>query len=71
MRPRLTPGRDMQFLTFEDDTGHLETVFFPEVHDRFRHLLEDGKPYLLRGKVTSEHGALTLEVDDLCPLSHL
>ncbi len=53
----------MEFLTFEDDTGLLETTFFPQAYDRFCHLLDHGRPYLLHGLVEQNWGAATLTVD--------
>ena len=55
-------GDPMKFLTFEDETGIVETVFFPKVYERFCHILEYGRPYILTGQVESEWGALTLTV---------
>jgi DNA polymerase-3 subunit alpha/error-prone DNA polymerase len=40
----------MEFRTFEDETGLIETVFFPEAYRRFCHLTNDG-PCLLGGRV--------------------
>lgn len=61
-------GDPMEFLTFEDDTGVLETTFFPKAYDRFCHLLDRGKPYLLDGRVEQNWGAATLTVDRVRPL---
>lgn len=55
-------GDPMQFLTFEDDTGIVETTFFPRTYDRFCHLLDRGRPYLLWGEVEQNWGAATLTV---------
>ena len=55
-------GDPMKFLTFEDDTGLVETVFFPETYARFSHILNNGYPYLLSGIVENEWGAATLTV---------
>ena len=44
-------GDPMEFLTFEDDTGLVETTFFPDTYQRFCHLLDWGRPYLLSGLV--------------------
>jgi len=55
-------GEPMEFRTFEDETGLLETVFFPEAYRRFCHLTDDG-PCLLGGRVEEEFGAVTLTVD--------
>lgn len=59
-------GEVMKFLTFEDDTGLVETVFFPKIYARFSHILNKGYPYLLTGKVESEWGAVTLTVVKVC-----
>jgi len=61
-------GDPMEFLTFEDDTGIVETTFFPEAYDRFCHLLDRGLPYLLGGKVEQNWGAATLTVSMVRPL---
>ena len=56
-------GDPMKFLTFEDETGIVETVFFPKPYARFCHMLDYGRPYLLSGVVANDWGALTLTVD--------
>jgi DNA polymerase-3 subunit alpha/error-prone DNA polymerase len=56
-------GDPMKFLTFEDETGVVETVFFPKPYALFCHMLDYGKPYLLYGKLESNWGALTLTVE--------
>ncbi|MBT8341546.1 MAG: DNA polymerase III subunit alpha [Desulfatitalea sp.] len=55
----------MAFLTFEDDTGIVETTFFPKAYDRFCHLIDRGRPYLLTGRVEQNWGAATLTVDQV------
>ena len=55
-------GDPMKFLTFEDETGIVETVFFPKTYAKFCHMIEYGRPYILTGKVGSEWGAVTLSV---------
>ena len=57
-------GEPMEFRTFEDETGLIETVFFPEAYRRFCHLTNDG-PCLLGGRVEEEFGAVTLTVDSV------
>ncbi|WDP90294.1 MAG: DNA polymerase III subunit alpha [Desulfobacter sp.] len=59
---RTKQGDPMKFLTFEDETGIVETVFFPKPYARFCHILDYGKPFLLTGKVESDWGAVTLTV---------
>ena len=61
-------GEPMEFLTFEDETGLLETTFFPEAYRRFCHLLDRERPYLLSGKVEEDWGAVTLTVDSASPI---
>ncbi|MBM4321727.1 MAG: hypothetical protein FJ125_17770, partial [Deltaproteobacteria bacterium] len=58
-------GQPMEFLTFEDETGLVETTFFPEAYRRFCDRLDWGRPYLLSGRVEEEHGATTLTVDQV------
>lgn len=55
-------GEVMEFLTFEDETALVETVFFPEVYRRYATRLSTGKAYLLWGLVEEEFGATTLTV---------
>ncbi len=61
-------GDPMKFLTFEDETGIVETVFFPKPYALFCHMLSYGKPYLIRGKVDSNWGAVTLIVEHTAPI---
>jgi error-prone DNA polymerase len=62
-------GDPMEFLTFEDETGIVETTFFPKAYDRFCHLIDRGRPYLLGGIVEQNWGAVTLTVSHVQPLS--
>ncbi len=55
-------GEAMEFLTFEDETGIVETVFFPKTYRRYAHLLASGRPYILVGTVEQDFGAVTLSV---------
>jgi DNA polymerase-3 subunit alpha/error-prone DNA polymerase len=61
-------GEPMEFLSFEDETGIVETTFFPMVYDQFCHMIDWGRPYLLSGKVEENWGAFTLTVDMVLPL---
>ena len=61
-------GDPMKFLTFEDDTGIVETVFFPKSYARFCHMLDYGRPYLITGKVDSNWGAITVVVSHTQPI---
>jgi len=61
-------GEVMEFLTFEDETGQVETTFFPEVYRNNAHILRSGRGYLLTGMVETDFGALTLTVDKVRPI---
>ena len=56
-------GDPMEFLTFEDETGIVETTFFPQAYRRFCHMIDRNRPYLLTGKVEADWGATTLTVN--------
>jgi DNA polymerase-3 subunit alpha/error-prone DNA polymerase len=56
-------GDPMEFLTFEDETGIVETTFFPHAYRRFCHTIDRNRPYLLSGMVEANWGAVTLTVD--------
>ena len=56
-------GDPMKFVSFEDDTGIVETTLFPRTYHRFCHILDYGRPFLLSGKVEENWGASTLTVD--------
>ena len=59
---RTRHGEPMEFLTFEDETGLVETTFFPAAYGRFCHLVDWNRPYRLAGEVEEDLGALTLTV---------
>jgi DNA polymerase-3 subunit alpha/error-prone DNA polymerase len=58
-------GEPMEFLTFEDDTGLIETTFFPKAHRRFCSILNGNRPFILYGKVEEDFGAVTMTVNRL------
>jgi DNA polymerase-3 subunit alpha/error-prone DNA polymerase len=64
-------GDPMKFLTFEDETGTVETVFFPKPYALFCHMLDYGRPYLVYGKPDSNWGAVTLVVEKTRPVPSL
>ena len=49
-------GEPMEFLTFEDETGLVETTFFPQAYRRFCHLLDPERPFVLSGTVEQDWG---------------
>jgi DNA polymerase III alpha subunit len=55
----------MEFATFDDGHGLIETVLFPDVYRERGHVLFDQGPFILRGKVEQEFGAVTLTVTHL------
>jgi DNA polymerase III alpha subunit len=55
----------MEFATFDDGNGLIETVLFPEVYRERGHVLFDPGPFIFRGKVEQEFGAVTLTVTHL------
>jgi DNA-directed DNA polymerase III PolC len=64
-------GDTMEFLTFEDETGIVETTFFPRTYERFCHMVDRNRPYVLEGTVDVDWGAATLTVDHVEALSPL
>ncbi len=52
----------MEFATFDDGYGLIETVLFPDVYRERGHVLFDQGPFLFRGKVEEEFGAVTVTV---------
>jgi DNA polymerase-3 subunit alpha/error-prone DNA polymerase len=58
-----TVGDAMEFVTFEDETGVFETVFFPDVYRKYSIYLSWQAAFLVRGKVTREFGVGVVEVE--------
>jgi DNA polymerase III alpha subunit len=56
-------GEPMKFVSFEDTTGLYETVFFPKVYHQFCHMLNEMRPYILKGKVEEDFGSITMTVN--------
>jgi error-prone DNA polymerase len=61
-------GRPMQFITFEDTTALYEAVLFPDAYQRYCHILTSSRPYILKGKVEEDRGAITLTITRLEPI---
>jgi error-prone DNA polymerase len=55
----------MEFVTFDDGTGLIETVIFPDVYQKVVSLLFGTGPYVMRGRVEESYGAVTLTVTAL------
>jgi len=58
-------GLTMSFLSLEDETALYETVIFPEIYNRFNKLLFDQQPLLVYGKIMSDNGAISLEINKI------
>ena len=56
-------GEPMEFITFEDDTGLIETTFFPEAYRRVCSIIDGNRPFILYGKVEEDFGAVTMTVN--------
>ena len=61
----------MEFATFDDGDGLIETVLFPQVYREQGHVLFDQGPFIFRGKVEEEFGAVTLTVTHLDRLDRM
>nr|AHN97955.1 DNA polymerase III subunit alpha [uncultured bacterium lac160] len=55
----------MEFATFDDGEGLIETVLFPRVYRERGHVLFDQGPFIFRGKVEEEFGAITVTITRL------
>ncbi|MBD3377397.1 DNA polymerase III subunit alpha [candidate division KSB1 bacterium] len=53
----------MEFVSFEDTTDIYEAILFPKIFNKFVHMMSRTRPYLLQGKIDSNHGAPCLQVD--------
>jgi len=62
---RTADGQPMMFLSFEDTTAIYETVMFPQAYKRLAPWTLTQGPYLLAGRVLDEHGALSVQVEEL------
>jgi len=60
---RTKTGETMKFISFEDTTGLYETAFFPKVYNRYCHMLNAARPYILKGKVDEDFGAVCMTVN--------
>ncbi len=58
----------MSFVTLEDETGILETTWFPRVYQRYGHYLSETQPLYVYGHVQVEFGFVSLNVERVAPL---
>jgi DNA polymerase III alpha subunit len=61
----------MQFATFDDGVGLIETVLFPRVYHERGHLLFDQGPFIFRGLVEEQFGVITLTITHLDRLERM
>ena len=64
-RVRTKKGRYMKFLMVEDLHGTAEVTLFPEAYQRVGARLSGSGPFLVTGVVRSDHGALTVDAQDV------
>lgn len=62
-------GEPMEFVSFEDTTDVYEATFFPQAYARFCHLLTRARPFVLRGKIEEDLGAVSIVVDQVSLLA--
>ena len=55
-------GDPMKFISFEDATGIYEAVLFPKVYDRYCHMLNASRPYIIKGRVEEDFGSVNVNV---------
>jgi DNA polymerase III alpha subunit len=61
----------MEFATFDDGHGLIEAVLFPRIYHERGHVLFDQGPFIFRGKVEEEFGAITLTITHLDRLARM
>ncbi len=61
----------MEFATFDDGHGLIEAVLFPRVYHERGHVLFDQGPFIFRGKVEEEFGAITMTITHLDRLERM
>ncbi len=55
----------MAFISFEDRTALYETIFFPPAFRTYASRFSPVRPYILRGRVEEELGAVSLRVEEM------
>ncbi len=64
-RVRTTRDEPMLFLTLDDGTGLAECTLFPDAYRRLAGRLGSWGPFLVAGRVETQHGAIALTVEEL------
>jgi DNA polymerase-3 subunit alpha/error-prone DNA polymerase len=61
--------RPMGFATIEDETGLVETVWFPDSYRACGPAIDGGQPLLVRGRIQIEFGNRTITIEEAKPLA--
>ena len=64
---RTKTGQTMAFLTVSDSRENFDVTLFPEIYRQFSSELEQGKFYLISGKVTERNDELQMVADRISP----
>ncbi len=57
--------RAMTFATIEDETGLVETVWFPDAYRAYGSLLDGGAPLRITGRLLESYGVLTVQAEQV------
>ena len=58
-------GRIMAFVTFSDETGNFEAVFYPDDYARLARKLRGMGPFLVRGPAEVDLGEVLIEAKEI------
>jgi DNA-directed DNA polymerase III PolC len=64
-RTRTQRGDNMMFMSMEDLSDAFEAVLFPGIYDRYGGMIKGNGPYLIYGKVVSDAGVISINVQEL------
>jgi error-prone DNA polymerase len=62
-----TQTQAMSFVTLEDESGLIETVWFPDAYRAYGALLDTGAPLRVEGRLLESFGVLTLQAERVAP----
>ena len=57
--------KPMAFISFEDQTSLYETILFPDIFKRYCSRFTPVRPYILKGMVVDDMGAVSLRVEEM------
>ncbi len=58
-------GREMSFVKIEDDTGNIELIIFPSIHEKYKGILFENCPVVVAGKINSKDEDISMIVDTI------